>query len=101
MFKEVFKNVTLTAQGGPVGTAAISGTMGNCGKFEAKISWKPDNATTRSFNVTIYELSDLRQAVLSKYRQLKLGMLPLRYPNLAANLVSTVSPLVNRSQRLR
>jgi hypothetical protein len=96
VFKEVFKNVTLTAQGGPVGTAAISGTMGNCGTFDAKISWKPDNATTRSLNATIYVLNELRQAVLFKYTQLKLGMLLPGYPHLAANFVSTVSPLVQQ-----
>ncbi|KZS05446.1 Uncharacterized protein APZ42_031345 [Daphnia magna] len=53
----------------------------NDGTLSATFNWNADDDERRPITTTVHVLQDLKQAVLSKSSQKKLGMLPESYPN--------------------
>jgi len=68
----------MTATGGPIKTE---------GKFTAVLSWQRGDGSNRYTYIEILVLHNLAQPVLSKYTQIRLGMLHKEYPHAALNVV--------------
>lgn len=79
MFQRLFKGIPLQPAAAP--ETAVGSPIGNDGTFAAAVDWEADDNGSRPVQVTIHVLQSLKQAVLSKTTQLKLGMLPARYPH--------------------
>jgi hypothetical protein len=69
------------------------------GSFQAQVDWKADDGSSRPVQSTIHVLENLRQPVLSKTTQQKLGMIPVDYPNVRVHQVSTAHPLDEQTPR--
>ena len=68
----------VTATGGPIKTE---------GKFTARLSWQRGDGSKISTYTEIHMLHNLAQPVLSKYTQIRLGMLHKEYPHAALSVV--------------
>ena len=62
------------------------------GSFKAQVDWKANDGSSRPIQSTVHVLENLKQPVLSKITQQKLGMIPAEYPNVRVHQVATVRP---------
>ena len=89
-FRRAFHGVKLAPAASP--ETATGSPIVNDGTFTATLNWKADDNERRPVTTTVHVLQDLKQAVLSKSSQQKLGMLPESYPH--ARLSTLSSPAI-------
>ncbi|XP_045031521.1 uncharacterized protein LOC116920640, partial [Daphnia magna] len=78
-FRRAFQGVKLAPAASP--ETATGSPIVNDGTFTATLNWNADDDSRRPITATVHVLQDLKQAVLSKSSQKKLGMLPESYPH--------------------
>ena len=78
-FHRLFKSVHLQAADNPV--TAVGTVIRNDGLFNASLNWSDGGGQSRPVQVQLHVLRDLRQPVLSRQTQRKLGMIPEAYPH--------------------
>ncbi|EFX78798.1 hypothetical protein DAPPUDRAFT_245595 [Daphnia pulex] len=77
-FCRAFQGVKLDATSPETATGS---PIVNDGTFSVTLNWNADDDERRPITATVHVLQDLKQAVLSKSSQMKLGMLPESYPH--------------------
>lgn len=78
-FYRLFKSIHLHTADNPV--TAVGTVIRNDGLFNASLNWSDDDGQGCPVQVQLHVLRDLKQAVLSRQTQRKLGMLPEAYPH--------------------
>ena len=79
VYRHQFQNVKL--QAGVNAETAIGNCIKSLGSFKASVDWKANDGISRPVEATVHVLQDLKQPVLSKLTQQKLGMIPREYPH--------------------
>jgi hypothetical protein len=79
IFRRAFQGVTLAPAASP--ETATGSPIVNDGTYSATLNWKADDDERRPITGTVHVLQDLKQAVLPKSSQKKLGVLPESYPH--------------------
>lgn len=79
IFWQHFRGIQL--RDAPSPETATGAPIRNDGTFQATLDWTADDNGSRPTTVSIHVLHHLKQAVLSKSTQRKLGMLPDHYPH--------------------
>ena len=93
LFHRCFESVRLRAEDNPV--TAVGSAIQNDGSFSATLDWGADDGTSHPVAVTVHVLRDLKQLVLSRFTQRKLGMLPADYPHTRVNQIDVQQPVTN------
>ena len=93
LFHRCFESVRLRAEDNPV--TAVGSAIQNDGSFSATLDWGADDGTSHPVAVTVHVLRDLKQLVLSRFTQRKLGMLPADYPHTRVNQIDAQQPVTN------
>ncbi|XP_046449296.1 uncharacterized protein LOC124197793 [Daphnia pulex] len=79
IFRRAFQGVKLAPAASP--ETATGSPIVTDGTYSATLNWKADDDERRLITATVHVLQDLKQAVLSKSSQKKLGVLPESYPH--------------------
>ena len=97
IFHRSFKSIRLQPADNPV--TAVGSAIQNDGSFSATLDWSADDGTSRPVAVTVHVLRGLKQPVLSRFTQRKLGMLPADYPHTRVNQIDAEQPVTGAAGR--
>ncbi|KZR98351.1 Uncharacterized protein APZ42_006273, partial [Daphnia magna] len=90
VYHRQFQDVPLDA--GIHAETATGNHIKSLGSFQAQVDWKANDGSSRPVQSTVHVLENLRQPVLSKTTQQKLGMIPVDYPKVRVHQVSITHP---------
>jgi len=97
LYHQQFQDVKLRA--GVDAETATGGLIKTLGSFQASVDWKADDGQSRLVQSTVHVLVDLKQPVLSKGTQRKLGMIPAQYPHVRAEPRAAVNSLTSSQKK--
>lgn len=82
LYHQQFPDIKLRA--GVDAETATGSRIKTLGSFKASVDWRADDGQSRPVESTVHVLVDLKQPVLSKITQRKMGMIPENYPHARA-----------------